>query len=656
MPGLFNHPWNFVLGSLIIAFYSVKRFGTPDTYQGSTTRSRYRRSCFSYLLAAEILFLVLSWAVSSTDALAVLAPAAAKSNQIPKEVLNLSAPLLAALLMTTFTSSVPLLSDVDQWLLGKFREFANIPDELKRRAAELQPTKLRAKISIAELRAFVEGTDEIPNELLDEIATGGEGWVTKHLIHNIFVYRWLDRAYQGGTPRYSRFLQRHEAEWKDVRDRFSIFCAHSLVMLVAARSLSGQGPGNGSRGELAALRKSHADHSKAMFTVMAALLARSVLACEPNDKAISRTLEEIGFPASAKTDQPHLPMDELTLVSIGLLFILVLGPATLPHLGLMTWPPIEGVPAASIPVLALTAHVASISVAVWWKYKFALPGMIEGGRRSALDYANAFALAWLAAVGVAIVIFVLTHSWSNPAALLGFPYAHFSLWAAIVATAVVAACDNRWPKRALGWHPWLNSLCCGLIVAVSVPTVDWTITSLVGDWAAMPLGPPAARWMIAGPMIFGFLAGAIPGLCIPARYRASLPDWAKSREREPERQPFLETIARWGQAVLRPRRPQPGEPAAGYGVSGTIADVPDQQPLAEYGIFRVFLAGEKEEGLVELDLQWPDVAWLLVGVPGPDPRTNRNAESIPCGRAEIATEPHNATYNRSTTSLKGRVM
>ena len=253
MPGFFNHPWNFVLGSLIIAFYSVKRFGTPDTYQGSTTRSRYRRSCFSYLLAAEILFLVLSWAVSSTDALAVLAPAAAKSNEIPKEVLNLSAPLLAALLMTTFTSSVPLLSDVDQWLLGKFREFANIPDELKRRAAELQPTKLRAKISIAELRAFVEGTDEIPNELLDEIAAGSDRWATKRLIRNIFIYRWLDGASR--APRYGRFLQRHEAEWKDVRDRFSIFCAHSLATLVAARLLSSQGSENRRQRELAALRK-----------------------------------------------------------------------------------------------------------------------------------------------------------------------------------------------------------------------------------------------------------------------------------------------------------------------------------------------------------------------------------------------------------------
>ena len=384
-----------------------------------------------------------------------------------------------------------------------------------------------------------------------------------------------------------------------------------------------------------------------MFCVMAGLVARSLLACEPNEKAISRMLEEIGFLASAKTNQPRLPMDELILVSIGLLFILVVGPAMLPHLGLMNWPPIEGVPAASIPVLTLTAHVASISVAVWWKYKFALPGIIEGGRRSALDYTKAFALAWLAAVGATIAIFRLTHSWSNPAALLGFPYAHFSLWAAIVATAVVAACDNRWPKRALGWHPWLDALCCGLIVAVSVPTVDWTIISLVGNWAAMPAAPPGARWMIAVPMVFGFLAGAIPGLCIPARYRASLPERAESREREPERQPFLETIARWGRTVLSPRQPQPGEPAAGYGISGTIADVPDQQPLAEYGIFRVVLAGENDCRLVELDRQRRDVAWLLEGDRRPDRRTIRNAGSVRGDHVQPATEPHNATYCRS---------
>ncbi len=69
-----------------------------------------------------------------------------------------------------------------------------------------------------------------------------------------------------------------------------------------------------------------------------------------------------------------------------------------------------------------------------------------------------------------------------------------------------------------------------------------------------------------------------------------------------------------GATVLSPRQPQPGEPAAGYGISGTIADVPDQQPLAEYGIFRVVLAGENDCRLVELDRQRRDVAWLLEGI------------------------------------------
>lgn len=41
-----------------------------------------------------------------------------------------------------------------------------------------------------------------------------------------------------------------------------------------------------------------------------------------------------------------------------------------------------------------------------------------------------------------------------------------------------------------------------------------------------------------------------------------------------------------------PRVPGPGERAAGHGIGGIVAGVPDRQPLAADGIWRVVLAGE----------------------------------------------------------------
>lgn len=45
-------------------------------------------------------------------------------------------------------------------------------------------------------------------------------------------------------------------------------------------------------------------------------------------------------------------------------------------------------------------------------------------------------------------------------------------------------------------------------------------------------------------------------------------------------------------AALRPLSPDPGERAVGHGVTGAIVAVPEQQPLAADGIWRVALAGE----------------------------------------------------------------
>jgi hypothetical protein len=55
--------------------------------------------------------------------------------------------------------------------------------------------------------------------------------------------------------------------------------------------------------------------------------------------------------------------------------------------------------------------------------------------------------------------------------------------------------------------------------------------------------------------------------------------------------------------AIAAKPPALGERAAGYGVSGRIAVVPDRQPLAADGIWRVTLAGESVGRLVRLDEQ-----------------------------------------------------
>ena len=70
-------------------------------------------------------------------------------------------------------------------------------------------------------------------------------------------------------------------------------------------------------------------------------------------------------------------------------------------------------------------------------------------------------------------------------------------------------------------------------------------------------------------------------------------------------------------ATLPSRRPSLGERAAGYGVTGRIAAMPEHQPLALTGVWRVTLTGESVRRLVRQDEQdYSDgrAGWLLLQI------------------------------------------
>ncbi len=419
------------------------------------------------------------------------------------------------------------------------------------------------------------------------------------------LYQWLHTS--STRHRYARFFRRHDTEWLDVMERFSVFYAQSLSTFASIRVLSSIKPDQGSNRELTSLRQSYTTHCEVMFNVMARFLARAVLACEPNEKAISKTIGEIGF-SSAPAEVPSFPADQVACVSIGLLLVLVIGPAVMPHLTLPTFPLVPGVPPASIPALTWTTHVAAILTAVLCKHFYASGVRRAGNHGLVVDYCKTFAFSLLAASGAALLIFALTHSWSSPGALLRFPYVHFTLYAAVTAITVAIACDIRWGALPLKWQRCLDALLCGSVVAASLLPLNWTIVYLVNDPSEINPVPPGV--MIAVPLAFGFVVTAIPGACIPTWYRASVMRQADTTKHNLEQPPFAELR----RAVLGPLRPGPGQQATGYGMTGVIATVPECQPLAQDGIWRVNLVGEVPGRLVRRAKRRRDRAWQLLQI------------------------------------------
>ena len=116
----------------LIAIYAWGRFNTLPTNRSSTRQALYWWSAAGYVLSALGLFVVLS----------VLLNVGPWRNLLLGENndASLPAPLIATLALTTLLPSTPMLKRLDEWFLSVFLDWAEIPAEVKRRAAAMLPS------------------------------------------------------------------------------------------------------------------------------------------------------------------------------------------------------------------------------------------------------------------------------------------------------------------------------------------------------------------------------------------------------------------------------------------------------------------------------------------------------------------------------------
>src|SRR5690606_13408306 len=103
--------WEVVLGALILLMYTHRRFIGSKTIRASTTAVRLYVAEGLYIIAASLLWLLLTLVVSgSPDLLRALATSGA---DIPTSLSSDSGALLAALILTTLLPNFPLVSEID---------------------------------------------------------------------------------------------------------------------------------------------------------------------------------------------------------------------------------------------------------------------------------------------------------------------------------------------------------------------------------------------------------------------------------------------------------------------------------------------------------------------------------------------------------------
>jgi hypothetical protein len=123
---------DWILSAIFVCVFARSRFHTPSEYVASTTVWRFRIAAWLYYAAMLMIFLLLAFVISNDNGMINI-------NAIfGTDLRDMSAPLVAALLLTTLMPNIPLLSALDEWLLTFFRDIGKIPSNVRRLRADLK--------------------------------------------------------------------------------------------------------------------------------------------------------------------------------------------------------------------------------------------------------------------------------------------------------------------------------------------------------------------------------------------------------------------------------------------------------------------------------------------------------------------------------------
>ncbi len=163
----------YTFGGLCIVVYAWSRFNTPATWRSTTTSWQYMLALAGYVLAALVLWFILARLVNTNPqvlnlmAFGSAGPPDDALKQAIGQMSGLSAPLLAALFLTTLLPRLPVLAKLDDALQRAFREVGAIP----RKARQLSMMLRHASFTIpladqGEVRGRLEAQGLDPGRLL----------------------------------------------------------------------------------------------------------------------------------------------------------------------------------------------------------------------------------------------------------------------------------------------------------------------------------------------------------------------------------------------------------------------------------------------------------------------------------------------------------
>jgi len=490
-------------GGLIVV-YALGRFNTPPSNRSSTRQALYWSSCLGYVLSALALFAALSILLQAGPwRSALLGPADQPA---------LPVPLITTLALTTLLPSIPVLKRVDEWLLSVFLDWAEIPAEVKRRAAAMTPRSFTVtEEDVAELRETY-GDNGYGDRLACHLRERGGDGLQLSLYRFTRVVKLYDRICKlAGEPRYARFFAEADKEFAELDRQAADFLRRSAASLTIAERLRALEEEVAYEELMRERREAFGQGCRDMFRALALFLARAVLRSEASEKGIVHRLRATGFAAAEPMNLPPFPINSLTVLALGVFLYLALAILFLGDLMGMRTDRVDGLMVAA--KVALVRPV-TIGVTVWLMQRHAFFRRAPGDPPCFFAYVVNGVIAAVVAAGICL----LFHSAdADPLAGVGGDLP-LILLTFMLCTTVALCCDD-WAedaRRPPAWLRFAEAAGCAFAMVLGMGMVYFYL----GDKLPFPTAT-LPGWKVALLVGFPSTMALIIGGCVPHIYRSA---------------------------------------------------------------------------------------------------------------------------------------
>ena len=476
---------------VLIIFYAWDRFSTPASNRSSTRQTLYLWGCAGYIVSALGVFVVLS---------VLLQVGAARTTLLgPIDNLSLPPPFIATLAMTTLLSSIPLLKQIDGWILSAFLDWASIPAEVKRRAATMTPRSFHVTEEDATALHDAYGDGSYGDTLANHVcARSNDGMESQYRLTRILkLYDQIKKL--SSESRYARFFSEAADEFAALERKVTIFLRRSDISLTLAERLRTM-DATDARATCEELmqerRNTFAEDCRDLFSDLALFLARAVLRSEPSEKDIVDRLHGIGFSASVPMNFPRFPIDSLTVLALLMFFyfVIVLRLPIVPDQpdgGLFT--------ACKITIARLT----SIGLTIWLMQSYSVFRRLPGRPPRYFAYVLC---GLIAAAGSAGILLIFHLGDVGGVVRVDLPVIVLS---GVLCAALSLCCDD-WTGETVApiWLQFVEAVGCGFVMAMGMVLMYFGTDLL-------PKG--MSPWVIALPPALGLVIGG----WVPHIYRSA---------------------------------------------------------------------------------------------------------------------------------------